>query len=105
MAAGWIRGPRPDRLPHHDRPRPQAAGATRNLLSEPGAELIFRVCCGLPRLASKLLHAALILADTRDQAFLNETVITAAIGDLSHELPTNPDPIRPRPQTGTRSRR
>lgn len=83
----------------------RTAGATRNLLSEPAAELIFRACRGLPRLASKLLHAALIAADARDQAFLDETVIIAAIGDLSHEIPTNPDPIKPRPQTGTRSRR
>ena len=45
----------------------RTAGATRNLLSEPAAELIFRACRGLPRLASKLLHAALIAADARDR--------------------------------------
>lgn len=83
----------------------RTAGATRNLLSEPAAELVFRACRGLPRLASKLLHAALIIADTRDQALLDDTVITAAIADLSHELPTNPEPNKPRPQTGTKSRR
>ena len=83
----------------------RTAGATRNLLSEPAAELIFRACRGLPRLASKLLHAALLVADARDQAFLDETVISAAIADLSHEIPTNPPPLKPRPQTGTRSRR
>jgi type II secretory pathway predicted ATPase ExeA len=83
----------------------RTAGATRSLLSEPAAELVFRACRGLPRLASKLLHAALILADSRDQAFLDDSVISAAIADLSHELPTNPDPLKPRAQTGTKSRK
>jgi hypothetical protein len=83
----------------------RTAGATRSLLSEPAAELVFRACRGLPRLASKLLHAALILADSRDQAFLDDSVISAAIADLSHELPTNPDPLKPRAQTGTKLRK
>ena len=81
------------------------AGATRNLLSEPAAELLFRACRGLPRLASKLLHAALIVAHTRDQAFLDDSVVATAIAYLSHELPSNPDTLKPRTQTGTRSRR
>lgn len=80
----------------------RTAGATRNLLSEPAAELLFRACRGLPRLASKLLHASLIVAHSRDQAFLDDAVVAAAIADLSHELPTNPDPLKPRTQTGTR---
>jgi MSHA biogenesis protein MshM len=83
----------------------RTAGATRNLLSEPATELLFRACRGLPRLASKLLHAALRVADHRDQAFLDDTVMTTAIADLRLELPTNPDPLKPRPQTGTRSRK
>jgi general secretion pathway protein A len=83
----------------------RTAGATRSLLSEPAAELLFRACRGLPRLASKLLHAALIVAHSRDQAFLDDAVVAAAIADLSHELPANPDPLKPRTQTGTRSRR
>jgi len=83
----------------------RTAGATRSLLSEPAAELLFRACRGLPRLASKLLHAALIVAHSRDQAFLDDSVVAAAIADLSHELPTNPDTLKPRTQTGTRSRR
>ncbi len=37
----------------------------------------------LPRLASKLLHAALVVADSRDQAFLDDAVITAAIADAA----------------------
>lgn len=83
----------------------RTAGATRNLISEPAAELLFRACRGLPRLASKILHAALIAADHRDQAFLDDSVMTAAIADLSHEIPTNPDPIKSRHQTGTKPRR
>ncbi len=86
----------------------RTAGATRNLLSEPATELLFRACRGLPRLASKLLHAALLVADHRDQAFLDDTVMTAAITDLRLDLPSSPDrpdPLKPRPQTGTRSRR
>ena len=56
------------------------------------------------------LHFNRLAAETREwleeSSDLDETVITA-IEDLSHEIPTNPDPIKPRPQlpqTGTRSR-
>lgn len=82
------------------------AGATRTLLSEPAMELLFRACRGLPRLASNLLRVALRLADARGQAFLDDAVITAAITDLRIELPTAPvsPAIKPRSQTGTRSR-
>lgn len=73
--------------------------------ARPAAEQLFRACRGLPRLARKLLHAALIVADNRDQAFLDDSVMTAAIADLSHEVPTNPDPIKSRHQTGTKPRR
>lgn len=83
----------------------RTAGATRNLLSEPATELLFRACRGLPRLASNLLRAALHVADQRDQAFLDETVMISAIADLRLELPSTTDPIKPRSQTGTRSRR
>jgi type II secretory pathway predicted ATPase ExeA len=83
----------------------RTAGATRNLLSEPATELLFRACRGLPRLASNLLRAALLVADDREQAFLDETVMTSAIADLRLELPTSPDSLKPRSQTGTRSRR
>jgi MSHA biogenesis protein MshM len=83
----------------------RTAGATRNLLSEPATELLFRACRGLPRLASNLLRAALLVADDRDQAFLDETVMISAIADLRLELPSTTDLIKSRSQTGTRSRR
>ncbi len=83
----------------------RTAGAAHNLLSDPAMELLFRASRGLPRLAAKLLHAALRAADQRGQAFLDDAVMTTAITDLRLDLPSAPDPPKPRPQTGTRSRK
>lgn len=58
---------------------------------------------GLPRLAAKFLHAALRAADPRGHAFLDDAVMTTAITDLRLDLPSAPDPPKPRPQPGTRS--
>ena len=82
----------------------RTAGAAQNPLSDPAMELLFRASRGL-RFAAKLLHAALRAADQRGQAFLDDSVMTTAITDLRLDLPSAPDPPKPRPQTGTRSRK
>jgi type II secretory pathway predicted ATPase ExeA len=58
----------------------QAAGATqKTLLADSARELLFRASRGLPRVASLLLHRALYEAHERNQNFLDDHVIEAAI--------------------------
>jgi type II secretory pathway predicted ATPase ExeA len=57
----------------------EAAGASSKLLSDPSLELLHKASRGLPRAASKLLRAALWLAHERDQTFVDEHVMEAAI--------------------------
>jgi MSHA biogenesis protein MshM len=57
----------------------KAAGATQSLLSDPARELLFRASRGVPRVASGLLRRALREAHERNQSFLDETIIEAAI--------------------------
>ena len=54
-------------------------GATEKILADPAMELLLRASRGLPRVASKLLCAALRLAHERDQSFVDEHVLEAAI--------------------------
>jgi hypothetical protein len=61
----------------------KAAGATVKLLSDPALELLFRTSRGVPRVASKFLRAALRAAHDRDQSFVDEHVLDAAIEELS----------------------
>jgi type II secretory pathway predicted ATPase ExeA len=58
----------------------QAAGATqKTLLADSARELLFRASRGLPRVASLVLHRALYEAHERNQNFLDDHVIEAAI--------------------------
>ena len=91
----------------------QAAGATTQLLSDPALELLWRASRGVPRTASKLLRISLSIAHQRDQTFVDDDTMTAAIDDLVvtkpnavTAQPTPPLPLAPKPrsQTGTRSR-
>ena len=59
-----------------------AVGAKEKLLSDPALEMLWRASHGLPRLASKLLRAALREAHHRDQSFVDEHVIKAAIDQM-----------------------
>lgn len=86
----------------------RTAGAKTRLFSDAALELLWRASRGVPRIASKLLRAALIVAHDRDQSFVDDEVMTAAIDDLAVERPTAPPvPVpehKPRRQSGTRSR-
>ena len=61
----------------------EAAGANNKLLADPALEQLFRVSHGLPRVAAKLLRAALRVADERGQAFVDELAMEAAIDELA----------------------
>ncbi len=59
-----------------------AAGAHDKLLSDPALELLFRTSHGIPRVASRLLRTALREAHHRDQTFVDEHVLEAAIEEM-----------------------
>lgn len=62
----------------------EAVGASSKILSDPSMELLHRASRGLPRVASKLLRAALWLAHEHDQNFVDEHIMAVAI----EETPT-----------------
>jgi MSHA biogenesis protein MshM len=60
----------------------KAAGATQKILSDPAAEMLFRSCRGVLRVASRTLRAALRIAHARGQAFLDEPTLQAALDEM-----------------------
>jgi type II secretory pathway predicted ATPase ExeA len=58
-----------------------AVGATDKLLSDPAMEMLLRASRGLPRIASMLLRSALQIAHERDQSFVDDQVLQAAIDE------------------------
>jgi len=60
----------------------KCAGATQSVLSDPAVELLFRSSRGIMRIASKLLRAAMRLANDKNQAFLDEHTLEAALAEL-----------------------
>ena len=59
----------------------RAAGATTDFISEPAVELLFRASGGLPRKLARLLREALYLADERDKAFVDDTLVEAILDE------------------------
>lgn len=64
----------------------RAAGAKETLLSEPARELLFRSSRGVPRVASKLLRAALREAHDRNQSFVDDTTMDAVVELCCHAV-------------------
>jgi type II secretory pathway predicted ATPase ExeA len=60
----------------------KTAGATQKLLSDPAVEMLFRTSRGVLRVASKLLRTALRVAHARGQAFLDESILEAALEEM-----------------------
>jgi MSHA biogenesis protein MshM len=58
-------------------------GATQKILSDPALEMLFRSSRGIPRLASKLLRAALYRADEAGQGFIDERVMEQALSEMA----------------------
>ena len=65
----------------------KVAGARAKILSEPARELLYRISRGVPRTATKLLRAALVLADRRGQDFVDDTVMLDAAAELDLTAP------------------
>lgn len=61
----------------------KAAGSREKLLTDSAQELLFRVSRGVPRIASRLLRAALKLAHARNQNIVDEQVLKAAVEELT----------------------
>jgi len=57
----------------------KAAGATQTILADPARELLFRASRGVPRVASSLLRQALREAHERNQNFVDDHTMEAAI--------------------------
>jgi type II secretory pathway predicted ATPase ExeA len=57
----------------------KAAGATQTILADPARELLFRASRGVPRVASNLLRQALREAHERNQNFIDDHTLEAAI--------------------------
>jgi len=57
----------------------KAAGATQTILADPARELLFRASRGVPRVASNLLRQALREAHERNQTFIDDHTLEAAI--------------------------
>ena len=57
----------------------KAAGATQSVLADPARELLFRASRGVPRAASDLLRRALREAHERNQTFIDDHTMEAAI--------------------------
>jgi type II secretory pathway predicted ATPase ExeA len=56
-----------------------ASGATQSVLADPARELLFRASRGVPRVASNLLRRALREAHERNQSFIDDNTMEAAI--------------------------
>ena len=61
----------------------KAAGSREKLLTDSALELLFRVSRGIPRIASRLLRAALKQAHTRNQNVVDEVALKAAVETLA----------------------
>jgi type II secretory pathway predicted ATPase ExeA len=85
------------------------AGAKTKLLSDQAIEVLWRVSHGLPRHASRLLRASLMLAHERDQSFVDERVMLDACEELQLGRPTvsqgNAESTQSRDERGTKSRK
>jgi general secretion pathway protein A len=61
----------------------KAAGSRDKLLTDSAVELLFRVCRGIPRIASRLLRAALKEAHARNQNLVDDAALKAAVETLT----------------------
>ena len=61
----------------------KAAGSREKLLTDSALELLFRVSRGVPRIASRLLRAALKQAHARNQNVVDDVALKAAVETLT----------------------
>lgn len=60
----------------------KAVGATQKLLGDQAIEILYRSSRGVLRIASKLLRTALRVAHARNQSFIDEQVMQAALDEM-----------------------
>lgn len=60
----------------------KVAGATQTVLSDPAVELLYRASRGVMRVAAKLLRTAMRVAHDKNQAFVDEHALEAALADV-----------------------
>jgi MSHA biogenesis protein MshM len=60
----------------------KSAGAKQNVLSDPALELLYRASRGVLRTAAKILRVAMRVASDKNQAFLDEHALEAALAEL-----------------------
>jgi Holliday junction resolvasome RuvABC ATP-dependent DNA helicase subunit len=60
----------------------EAVGGKQKLLGDPALELLFRSSRGVFRVASRLLRASLRVAHDKDQSFIDEHVMQAAVEQM-----------------------
>lgn len=60
----------------------KSAGASSKVISDQAAEILFRSCRGVLRIASRLLRASLRIALERGQTFLDESIVQTALDEL-----------------------
>ena len=61
----------------------RAVGAQQKLLSDPALEQLFRATRGIPRVAAKMMRAALRAAHERNQTFVDERVMDETLSMIS----------------------
>jgi type II secretory pathway predicted ATPase ExeA len=60
-----------------------SVGAKGNVMADSARELLFRASRGLPRVAAKIVRRALRIAHEREQGFVDDSVMEAAIGEVA----------------------
>jgi type II secretory pathway predicted ATPase ExeA len=61
----------------------KACGATQKVLADPAVEMLFRASRGVLRIAAKILRVALRIAGDKDQRFIDEHVVAAAVEEIA----------------------
>lgn len=61
----------------------KASGATQKVLSDPAVEMLFRASRGVLRIAAKILRTALRIAGDKDQRFIDEHAVAAAVEEIA----------------------
>jgi len=68
----------------------RTAGSKDKLLTDPALDMLFRVCRGVPRIASRVLRASLKKAHANNQSIVDDHVLRAAVAELAPPEEANP---------------
>ena len=65
----------------------RAVGASTKIIADPALELCFRSSRGVLRTAARIIRTALAIAHERDQAFVDDHVMEAAVDEVIQQKP------------------